>query len=96
MTTPGRLEDRRRFVRLLHRGLGLGAFFEAADRALAGLLQFDSSCWLGLDPATLLPTSHFTRQVSSDHLLELAANEFLDDDVTSSRSWRMPGDRWGS
>ena len=81
VTTPGRLEDRRRFVRLLHRGLGLDAFFDAADRALAGLLAFDSSCWLSLDPATLLPTSHFTRELGADHLLELAANEFLDEDV---------------
>jgi DNA-binding CsgD family transcriptional regulator len=81
MTTPGRLEDRRRFVRLLHRGLSLAAFFDAADRALAGLLRFDSACWLSLDPATLLPTSHFTRELGGDHVLELAANEFLDDDV---------------
>jgi DNA-binding CsgD family transcriptional regulator len=81
MTTPARLEDRRRFVRLLHRGLGLGVFFDAADRALAGVLRFDSACWLSLDPATLLPTSHFTRELGSDHLLELAANEFLDQDV---------------
>jgi DNA-binding CsgD family transcriptional regulator len=81
MTTPARLEDRRRFVRLLHRGLGLDAFFDAADRALAGLLRFDSACWLSLDPATLLPTSHFSRELGSEHLLELAANEFLDDDA---------------
>jgi DNA-binding CsgD family transcriptional regulator len=81
MTTPARLEDRRRFVRLLHRRLGLDAFFDAADRALAGLLRFDSACWLSLDPATLLPTSHFTRELGSDHVLELAANEFLDQDV---------------
>jgi DNA-binding CsgD family transcriptional regulator len=81
MTTPVRLEDRRRFVRLLHRGLGLDAFFDAADRALAGLLQFDSACWLSLDPATLLPTSHFSRELGADHLLELAANEFLDQDA---------------
>jgi hypothetical protein len=81
MTTPVRLEDRRRFARLLHRRLGLGPFFDAADRALAGLLGFDSACWLSLDPATLLPTSHFTRELGSDHVLELAANEFLDQDA---------------
>jgi len=55
-----RREDRQRFVRLVHRGLDLGAFFDAADRALGRLIQFDNSCWLSLDPATLLPTSHFT------------------------------------
>ena len=76
-----RLEERQRFVRLIHRNLGLSAFFEAADRALYGLVEFDSSCWLSLDPSTLLPTSHFTHEVASEHLLELAANEFLQDDV---------------
>jgi DNA-binding CsgD family transcriptional regulator len=81
MTTPARPEDRRRFVRLLHRSLGLDEFFDAADRALAGLLRFDSACWLSLDPATLLPTSHFSREFGSEHLLALAANEFLDQDA---------------
>jgi DNA-binding CsgD family transcriptional regulator len=81
VTTRGRLEDRQRFVRLLHRGLDLAAFFDAADRTLAGVVLFDASCWLSLDPATLLPTSHFTRELGADHLLALAANEFLDDDV---------------
>lgn len=74
-------EQHRAFIALIHRGLTLDAFFEAADGALADLLPFDSSCWLSLDPATLLPTSHFTREISSDHLMELAANEFLEDDV---------------
>jgi DNA-binding CsgD family transcriptional regulator len=81
MRTPARLEDRRRFVRLAHRSLGLDGFFDAADRALAGLVGFDSACWLSLDPATLLPTSHFTREFGFEHLLELVANEFLDQDV---------------
>jgi DNA-binding CsgD family transcriptional regulator len=75
------LEERQRFIRLIHRNLGLEAFFEAADRTLARLIDFDSSCWLSLDPSTLLPTGHFTREVASDHLMELAANEFLEDDV---------------
>jgi DNA-binding CsgD family transcriptional regulator len=74
-------EPHRAFVSLIHRGLPLDAFFEEADRTLADLLPFDSSCWLSLDPATLLPTSHFTRELGSDHLMELAANEFLEDDV---------------
>ena len=73
--------DRGRFVRLLHRGLDLGMFFEAAGRALDGIVPFDSSCWLSLDPGTGLPTSHFSREFGSDHLMELAANEFLEDDV---------------
>lgn len=69
------------FLDLMHRGLPLPEFFEAADRALSSVVPFDASCWLGLDPSTLLPTSHFTREVGSDHLLRIAAIEFLDDDV---------------
>ena len=80
MTLIG-LEERRLFLRMLHRNMDLGAFFEAADQALARMIEFDSSCWLSLDPATLLPTSHFTREIETDHLLELAANEFLEDDA---------------
>jgi DNA-binding CsgD family transcriptional regulator len=76
-----RRDQHRAFITLIHRGLTLDAFLEAADRALAELLPFDSSCWLSLDPATLLPTSHFTREIGSDHLMQLAANEFLEDDV---------------
>jgi DNA-binding CsgD family transcriptional regulator len=75
------VEHRQRFSRLLHRGLDLGGFFDAADHALASLIEFDSSCWLSFDPSTLLPTSHFTRQIDTDHLMELAANEFLEEDV---------------
>lgn len=44
-------------------------------------MPFDSSCWLSIDPATHLPTSHFSREFNSDHLLLLAANEFVEDDV---------------
>lgn len=72
-------------IRLLHRNLGLRAFFDEADKTLARLVPFDSSCWLSIDPATLLPTSHFSREFSSDHLLLLATNEFLEDDVNKFR-----------
>ncbi len=74
-------DGRGRFVRLLHRGLGLRSYFEAADRALAGLVPFDSSCWLSLDPGTGLPTSHVSREFGSEHLMALARSEFLVDDV---------------
>ena len=81
MATSSLERGHERFVGLLHRGLELSAFFDAADRTLLRVLPFDSSCWLTLDPATLLPTSHFTRQIGSDHLMALAANEFLEEDV---------------
>lgn len=48
---------------------------------LAALLPYDSSCWLSLDPATLLPTAHFTWQVDGNHIVAMAANEYLEDDV---------------
>jgi DNA-binding CsgD family transcriptional regulator len=76
-TIPGRGQ----FMRLLHRDLDLRSFFDEADRALARLVPFESSCWLSIDPATHLPTSHFSREFNADHLLLLAANEFLEDDV---------------
>lgn len=73
-------DQRLPFARLLHRGLDLPSYFDAADRTLAQLVQFDASCWLSLDPATLLPTSHFSREYGFDQLLMLAANEYLEDD----------------
>lgn len=81
MATPQLVRARRQFVRLLHRGLDLAAFLEAADRTLVSVLPFDDSCWLSLDPATLLPTSHFTREHGIEVLMALAANEFLEDDL---------------
>jgi DNA-binding CsgD family transcriptional regulator len=72
---------REEFVRLLHRELALPAFFDAADTALQRAMPYDGACWLSLDPATLLPTSHFTREFNLSHLMQLAANEFLEDDV---------------
>lgn len=80
MVTSLDLGARQHFVPLIHRNLDLSAFFEAANSTLAGLIGFDSSCWLSLDPATLLPTSHFTFQVPLEQFFEMAANEFLEDD----------------
>jgi DNA-binding CsgD family transcriptional regulator len=73
------------FARLLHRDLDLTAFFDAADRLLAKSVPFDASCWLGLDPETLLPTSHFSRDYSVADLLLLVSNEFLEDDFNKFR-----------
>jgi DNA-binding CsgD family transcriptional regulator len=74
-------DQRLQFVRVLQRGLGLPAYFEAADRALARFVPFEASCWLSLDPGTVLPTTHYSREYGFDQLLQLAANEFLEDDV---------------
>ncbi len=80
------IDGRGQVMRILHRDLDLRAFFDEADRTLGRLVRFDSSCWLSIDPATHLPTSHFSHEFSSDHLLLLATNEFLEDDVNKFRS----------
>jgi DNA-binding CsgD family transcriptional regulator len=77
---------RRRLVGLLHRDLRLDAFFEAANRELVSILPYDTACWLSLDPGTLLPTGHFTWHVDGSHLIALAANEYLEDDVNKFAS----------
>jgi DNA-binding CsgD family transcriptional regulator len=74
-------DQRMPFVRLLHRALDLPAYFDAVDRTLQRSVPFDASCWLSLDPGTQLPTSHFSREFGFAHLMELVANEYLEDDV---------------
>jgi DNA-binding CsgD family transcriptional regulator len=74
-------DQRLALVRLLHRDLDLAGYFEAADRALQRWVPFDASCWLSLDPGGVMPTSHFSHQYSVAHLMQLAANEFLEEDV---------------
>lgn len=73
-------DQRLPFARLLHRGLDLPAYLDAADRTLARLVPFQASCWLSLDPGTMLPTSHFSREYGFDQLVALAANEYLEED----------------
>lgn len=43
-------------VRLVHRGLGVRDFAEAATQVLRRVIPFEGMCLLTLDPATLLPT----------------------------------------
>lgn len=74
-------DQRPALVRLLHRDLDLAGYFEAADQALQRSVPFDASCWLSLDPGGVMPTSHFSREYGVGHLMEVAANEFLEDDV---------------
>jgi DNA-binding CsgD family transcriptional regulator len=61
----------------------LASLFDETDRRLAAVLPFDSSCWITFDPATLLPTSHVTRDaLSPDVLAFLARNELCEVDVS--------------
>ena len=68
------------FARLIQRELDLSAYFDAADRLLARYVPFEASCWLSLDPETLLPTSHFSRDYGVGDMLTLVKNEYLEDD----------------
>lgn len=66
--------------RLYHRGLGPLDFTGSAKAILRRAVPFDASCWLTVDPATLLFTSglfDYPPQMAR----ELARNEFLEDDV---------------
>ena len=66
---------------MLHRPLDLAEYFEAIEVALRRLVPFDAACWLSLDPATWLPTSHLSRLYGSTHFMALVANEYLEEDV---------------
>ena len=72
--------ERLPFAQLVHRDLDLTSFMDQADRLLGRAVPFEASCWLSLDPDTLLPTSHFSREYGLDQLLDLVKNEFLDED----------------
>jgi DNA-binding CsgD family transcriptional regulator len=73
--------NRRPFIDLLHQSVDLGGFFDAVDRTVARVVPFDAACWLSLDPGTWLPTSHFSREFGVEHVMQLALNEYLEDDV---------------
>ena len=71
---------KRELHRLNHRGLGPVEFTSSAKALLRRAVPFDASCWLTMDPATLLFTSglfDYPPQMARD----LARNEFLEDDV---------------
>jgi DNA-binding CsgD family transcriptional regulator len=64
------------------RALDLGAFFREAGRALEAIAQHDGRCWMTLDPATGLPTSHVAHDsVPPEQVSVLARNEFQEEDV---------------
>jgi DNA-binding CsgD family transcriptional regulator len=68
------------FARLLHEELDLAGFFGAADQVLARHVEFDASCWLSLDPETLLPTGHYSRVYRVPDMLRLVSNEYMEAD----------------
>lgn len=87
---------RREISSVAHRGLDLPALFDATERALRRALAFDGCCWLTLDPATYLPTSHVAHNsIRAEDVPLLARNEILEDDVNKladlARSGRFAG-----
>lgn len=73
---------RRELASVVHRGLALPELFGAAERALRRAVSFDGCCWLTLDPATYLPTSHVAHgSLPPEAVPRLARNEIVEDDV---------------
>jgi DNA-binding CsgD family transcriptional regulator len=70
-----------KLVELCHSGLDVPEFFDEAGRLLQRVVPFDGFCSLTLDPATLLPTSHFTHNsMRPEDVPRLAENEYLRED----------------
>lgn len=74
---------RREITALCGRALGRAGFYEQVTDALARAVPFDGSCWHTIDPATVLITSHHTRNLPDPDrgFPQLCANEYLVDDV---------------
>ncbi len=73
---------RRELLAVGHRGLDLGAFFDAARQVLDRHVPFSGCCWMTFDPATILPTSHVPwRSIRPEDVPRLAQNEYAEEDV---------------
>jgi DNA-binding CsgD family transcriptional regulator len=69
-------------IALAHRGLAVEEFFDAVAQRLRRSIGFDGACWVTIDPATLLVTSHFQRGPFEPRDVPLLAScEYADDDV---------------
>jgi len=71
---------KREIYRLCHRGLDPITFIRQAKGLLREAVPFDASCWLTVDPASLLVTGGLF-DYPSELVPALARNEFVDDDV---------------
>lgn len=73
---------RETLLRLSHHGLDIPSYARRASDVLRKEVPFDGCCWLTLDPATLLPTSHLAlNSVRPEDVPELARNEYAEEDV---------------
>lgn len=76
---------KREIYRLCHRGLDPFAFLHQARELLRPVVPFDASCWLMVDPASLLVTGGLF-DYPPELVPAFARNEFVDDDVNKLRS----------
>ncbi|HEV2712185.1 MAG TPA: helix-turn-helix transcriptional regulator [Gaiellaceae bacterium] len=80
-TAYARERTQERLVELCHSGRDLAEFFDEAGELLRPVVPFDGFCSMSLDPATLLPTSHFTHNsMRPEDVPRLAANEYTEED----------------
>ncbi|MHB8399590.1 MAG: hypothetical protein ACYDCI_11765 [Candidatus Limnocylindrales bacterium] len=56
---PRQARVRADVIRLCQTAVDRLVFYGEANRLIAKIAPFDLSCWHQLDPATLLPTSHY-------------------------------------
>jgi DNA-binding CsgD family transcriptional regulator len=80
-TAYARERTQEKIVELCHSGRDLAEFFNEAGELLRRVVAFDGFCSLSLDPATLLPTSHFThKSMPPEDVPRLAENEYTRND----------------
>jgi DNA-binding CsgD family transcriptional regulator len=67
---------------LSHRGLDVSGFFDAVAARLHRAIPFDGACWVTMDPATLLVTSHVQHgPFEPDDVPRLAHYEYRAEDI---------------
>ena len=87
-TPYARERTHEKLVELCHSGLDVPAFFDEAGRLLRLVVPFDGFCSLSLDPATLLPTSHFTHNsMPPEDVPASPRTSTCTTTTTSSRRW---------
>jgi DNA-binding CsgD family transcriptional regulator len=81
MYTAALERTEREVAELCRGGLDKDAFCHSVGACLARVVHFDGSCWHTIDPATLLITSHLTRNIPEVNFPLLAWNEYVAEDV---------------
>jgi DNA-binding CsgD family transcriptional regulator len=80
---PGHDQLRDTISRLVHRGLGVEAYWRAVSDALDGAVPSEGSCLMTMDPATMLPTAEFVENgMPADAISRLVEIELREPDYT--------------